>query len=236
MGDDWERALDKDDETKFLEVFLPPRNCGKMQVPRVDEHLWRKLEDKQRKEDKSLQDMEHLLLQSQFALLPAMEYFLKKEGGEEDKILGLLQKSAQISSFLNKKLVAKRRMLLRPHLEEKYKVLAKRDLPVTEHLFGEDLEKKVENLDKTKDIIEKPRKIKPNRNKFSRQPSVPGYQQHLARFQRFPRTEEPNRASPFLEGGGGRRGRHFNQSPKKQPNMRSRYQAPKSHFQRSYNK
>ena len=232
MGDDWERAIDKEDESKFLEAFLPPRNCEKMRVPRVGEPVWRKLEEKQRKKDKSLQGLEHLLLQSHFTLLPAMEYFLKKEGGEEDKILGLLQKSAQISSFLNKKLVAKRRMLLRPHLEDKYKVLAKRDLPVTEHLFGDDLDKKVENLDKTKDIIEKPRKTKQNRSRFS----VPGYQQHLARFQRFSRAEEPDRVSPFLKGGGSRRGRHFNQSPKKQPNMRSRYQAPKSNFQRSYNK
>ena len=209
MGDDWERAMDKEEEETFLQMFLPPRNCGKMKVPRVDENVWMKLEEKQRREDKHLQVLEQLVLQSQLALQPVMEYFLKKEGKEEDELLGRLQKSAKISSFLNKKLVAKRRTLLRPQLEEKYQVLAKKDLPITEHLFGEELEKKVEHLDKTKDIVDSPRKMKTVRNKFSRTPAVAGYRQHLARFQPFQRTSEgQNRRSSFLEGSGGRGSRH----------------------------
>ena len=50
MGDDSKRAIDKEDEAKFQEMFLSPKNCEKMWVPRVDENVWRKQpEEKQRK-------------------------------------------------------------------------------------------------------------------------------------------------------------------------------------------
>jgi hypothetical protein len=201
-----------------------------MVVPRVDEHIWLRLEEKVRSEDRYLQNLERLILQSQFALQPALEYFLKKEGPEEDKLLGLLQQSAKLSSYLNKKLVARRRNLIRPYLGEKYKSVAKKDLPITFHLFGEDLEKKVDNIDKTKDILDKPLKMKARNNKFARfTTSSPGFQ-----VDRFHRTEATNNQAggrPFL-GFTGRRDRPFNQPPKKHtgqgPLTRPNYQLSQS--------
>ena len=128
-----------------------------MVVPCVDEQIWSKLPEKDRAEDKHLQNLGHLLLQGQFALQPVLEYFLKKEGDEEDKLMERVQQTAKTSSFAHKKLVAKRRNQIRLHLDEKYKSMAKKDLPVTAHIFGEDLDKKVNALDKTKDIMEKNR-------------------------------------------------------------------------------
>ena len=229
MCDDWERPMEKDEEQKYLDLFLPPKNCDRMVVPRVDDHVWGKLDDKVKSEDRFWQNLEKLLLQSQFALQPAIEYFLNKEGEEEDKLLGLMQQSAKMSSLLHKKFVSRRRALLRLHIEEKYKSVAKRDLPITAHLFGEDLDKKVEVLDKTKDIIEKPKKDKIRKNRFARfANSSPGYQSS-ERFQRFDHgssNSSPRR--PFLEGNGGRRDRQFNYPPKKHQSQQN--QSNKSPF------
>ena len=245
MCDDWQSAMDKDEEQKCLDMFLPPKNCERMVVPRVDEHIWMRLDEKQRTEDRYLENLERLVLQSQFALQPALHYFLKKEGAEEDKLLSSLQQSAKISSLLNKKLVARRRILLRPHLEEKYQSLAKKDLPITEHLFGEDLDKKVEALDKTKDIVEKARKMKGKTTRFSRNAqSVPGYQRHINRFQRALDDANNVRTSqPFLGGNGGRKDRQFNQPPRKPSNPLNASRGfshsigkSQSRFSKSYNK
>ena len=134
-----------------------------------------------------------------------------------------------MSSLLHKKFVSRRRAFLRPHIEEKYKSVAKRDLPITAHLFGEDLDKKVEVLDKTKDIIEKPKKDKIRKNRFARfANSSPGYQssEHFQRFDHGSSNSSPRR--PFLEGNGGRRDRQFNYPPKKHQSQQN--QSNKSPF------
>lgn len=214
MSDDWESPYKKEEEEKHLERFLPPTNCERMVVPRVDEHVWAKFDDKTRSEDRSWQNVERLVLQSQFTLQPALEYFLKKEGEEEDKMLGLLRQSAKISSLLHKKLISHRRGLLKPHFEGRYKSLIKKDLPITPHLFGEDLSQKVDSLDKTKNIVEEPKK-KGQRNKSARFSFTPGYQSE--RFSRFKAGTSSNRGQgqPFLGGLGGGRDRQFNFPPKK---------------------
>ena len=72
--------------------------------------------------------------------------------------MGLLQQSAKMASLLHKKLVARRRCLLRPHIEQKYKSFIRKDLPITAHLFGENLTQKVDSLDKANNIVEEPKK------------------------------------------------------------------------------
>lgn len=143
------------DENKFKEVVKRhprPENCELLVPPRVNGELWNCLGRFKQTQDVGLQEVQKSISSGMIPICKLAQVINKlpqtcKEQKAECK--GLITDA--ISMFGNSmySLSLKRRTALKSGLNKRYQSICSVDTPITKSLFGDDLDKKLKNLDES---------------------------------------------------------------------------------------
>ena len=138
------------DQLAMKKEYLKPENCPMLEAPKVNTMLWGQLEQEPKNLDLSLQKGQGHLMSSLYALLKVCNQLIDKADGKE--MLTMLTHAVVLSLSANRQLNLSRRELLRPHLNKNYQALCNPAVPITTNLFGDDLNKQVDDLTKANKI------------------------------------------------------------------------------------
>lgn len=140
-------VVDGDKMKELLSTYKLPSNCQALMVPKVNTELWNKLRKVTRTRDIKLQSVQESIMN---AAVPFIKIIETKTSNPEAKEL----KNHAVAGF---KLLAnaaanltyKRRELIVGDLPPSLKDLGSSATPVTEWLFGEDLPKRIKEINDT---------------------------------------------------------------------------------------
>jgi len=142
--------LEKLPEDKLAEVqkkYLRPENCTNLVAPKINKQIWQQLRQETKNNDgqrttTAFQKAQSLLLLGLYAVLDTCN----SSSGEQKNVL---THAAVLLLSSDRELVLKRRDLIRPNLNKQYASLCNPSTPVSSFLFGDELNKEVEELTKS---------------------------------------------------------------------------------------
>lgn len=209
------------DSIKSIEdKYYRPENCENLCVPRVNREIWSALSRQANTQDSKMQDIQKSLVKGMIPIVQLAEQCCKsKELLDPVKTRSLLSDSICLLGHGFLSLTHRRRSIMKPYFNDKFKPICNNDVPVDTLLFGTDCTKKMKELgDYTKIPIGNPR-FKSQRNHSGNY-----YNGHLNRggpaFRQGSRYPNPN----FRGRGRGYRGSFRGQSN------------PRNNFQGQYQK
>lgn len=140
--------LSKDKLTEVQNKYLRPENCTNLVAPKVNKHIWQQLRQETRNSDSAFQKAQSLVLSGLYAILQ----LCNSSSGDQRNVL---THTAVLLLSANRELNLKRRDLIRPDLNKQYASLCNPSTPVSSFLFGDDLNKEVEELTKSQKLSSK---------------------------------------------------------------------------------
>lgn len=166
------------DSIKSIEdKYYRPENCENLCVPRVNREIWSALSRQANTQDSKMQDIQKSLVKGMIPIVQLAEQCCKsKELLDPVKTRSLLSDSICLLGHGFLSLTHRRRSIMRPYFNDKFKPICNNDVPVDTLLFGTDCTKRMKELgDYTKIPIGNPR------FKFQRNQSGNYYNGHLNR-------------------------------------------------------
>lgn len=188
--------LPKEKLSGLQEKYLRPANCPTLVAPKINKQVWQQLHQESRNADSSFQKAQSLLISG----LNAIIQLCNKAEGEQK---ATLTHSVVLLLASNRELNMKRRELIRPDLNKQYAALCNPSTAVSTFLFGDDLNKEVEDLTKSNKLSSKVtarQRVEPYKVPRGR-----GSRSSQGKFDRFPgKGKGPRSQAPFLGVGRGR--------------------------------
>ena len=146
----WSSKLDESKLKDKMEKYDRPKNCEKLIVPRVNPEIWSTLNHTVRGSDLKLVNFQKTLVKVGVALTQSTETLLSmraKHGcsdAEHKQQLGKLvtynTDALALLGHTHMELLSRRRELIKPNLNKEYVSLCSPQTPITELLFGDDLQ------------------------------------------------------------------------------------------------
>ena len=136
---------DKLPKEKLQEVqpkYVRPENCPNLVPPKVNKQIWQQMRQETRNADSALQKAQGLMIAGLCAVLEVCN----KSVGDQKRIL---THSAVLLLAANREFNLKRRDLIRPDLNKHYGSLCNPSVAISTQLFGDDLNKEVEEVTKS---------------------------------------------------------------------------------------
>lgn len=156
IGKITDRALrgnkEKKDEEKLNNLkqkHLRPKNVPNLQVPKVDDILWRQLKREVRAVDFQLQRSNANYNQALIPVVKAMEYMKSSEHGKASECITDAFKILCLNIKTN---IAGRRERIRKELQTKFRPLCQNEASAT-NLFGDNFQEAVKKLEATKSSL-----------------------------------------------------------------------------------
>lgn len=140
--------LTKDKLAEVQNKYLRPENCTDLVAPKINKQIWQQLRQETKNNDSAFQKAQSLLLSGLYAVLQTCN----ASSGEQKNVL---THAAVLLLSSNRELVLKRRDLIRPDLNKQYASLCNPSTPVSSFLFGDELNKEVEELTKSHKLSNK---------------------------------------------------------------------------------
>lgn len=128
------------------EKYHVPENCEKLNPPTVNNEIWKILDKRTRTYDRLFQDIQSLLSSGIVPILKLVQV-LKQSLMTNEEAKELISDSLTLLGQAQFNLSVRRRYLLKPNLDQKYKNLCSINMPVTTQLFGDDIAKEVKNCE-----------------------------------------------------------------------------------------
>lgn len=128
--------------------YLRPENCTDLVAPKINKQIWQQLRQETRNSDSAFQKAQSLVLSGLYAILQ----LCNSSSGDQRNVL---THTAVLLLSANRELNLKRRDLIRPDLNKQYASLCNPSTPVSSFLFGDDLNKEVEELTKSQKLSSK---------------------------------------------------------------------------------
>ena len=145
VGDLCKDQLPKAKLDEVLEKYLRPENCATLVTPRVNKVVWQQLNQAVRTTDNAMQKCQKFLLASVYAILQACEQATRE--ARPPLIHALVLAMAG-----NQEINLRRRDFLRPHLNSRFSALCNPSTPITTELFGDDINKEIDQLAKSSQL------------------------------------------------------------------------------------
>ena len=149
----------KDKMKPLLQKYHTPENCELLCMPRVNSPLWNELPHKAKSVDLGVQEIQKMIVKTGQVLVSLAESAIKakkeKELLDPQELLGALSDALAFIGNAGFQTTLKRRDLLKASLSKDYQSLFSASTPVTTHLFGDDLSKKVDDIAKANRIAVK---------------------------------------------------------------------------------
>ena len=140
--------LPKDKLAEVQNKYLRPENCTKLVAPTINKQIWQQLRRETRNNDSAFQKAQSLLLSGLYAVL----HTCNSSSGQQKNVL---THAAVLLLSSNSELSLKRRDLIRPDLNKQYASLCNSSTPVSSFLFGDELNKEVEELTRSHKLSSK---------------------------------------------------------------------------------
>ena len=128
--------------------YLSPENCTNLVAPKIKKQIWQQLRQETRNTDSAFQKAQFLLISGLYAVLQ----MCNSSSGEQKNAL---THTAVLLLSTNRDLNLKRRDLIRPDLNKQYASLCNPSTTISTFLFGDDLNKEVEELTKSNKVSHK---------------------------------------------------------------------------------
>jgi len=126
--------------------YLRPENCPDLVAPKINKQIWQQLKQDTKNRDSSLQKIQATLMSSLYAMLQVCNNLASSQQDKEN--LTSLTHAAILLMSANRDFNLKRRELIHRDLNKQYAALCSPTVPVSSFLFGDDLNKEVEDLTK----------------------------------------------------------------------------------------
>jgi len=137
--------------------YKVPSNCKELAVPKVNTEVWTGLPQLVKAKDARSQHLQQHLSRALVAQAKATEQLLtlisKTKNSELQGILKVQMDSAMAVGLAMKEINLQRKQTLKPSLLQEYAGLASASLPVTEYLFGDNLEASMKLVKSTSKIV-----------------------------------------------------------------------------------
>ena len=188
---------DKLPKEKLQEVqpqYVRPENCPNLVAPKVNKQIWQQMRQDTRNADSALQKTQGLMLSGLCAILQVCN----KAVGDQKCIL---THSTVLLLAANREFNLKRRDLIRLDLNKHYGSLCNPSVAISTQLFGDDLNKEVEEVTKSNKLSSKVTS-KP-RSDYRFEPYKLSSGRGLRGRGRFPHAISRGRSRAFLGGGRG---------------------------------
>jgi len=140
--------LTKEKLAKVQNKYLRPENCTNLVAPKINKQIWQQLRQETRDNDSAFQKAQSLLLSGLYAVLQ----LCNSANGDQRNVLTHM---AVLLLSANRELNLKRRDLILPDLNKQYAPLCNPSTAVSTFLFGNDLNKEVEELAKSQKLSNK---------------------------------------------------------------------------------
>ena len=140
--------LPKDKLAEVQNKYLRPENRTKLVAPTINKQIWQQLRRETRNNDSAFQKAQSLLLSGLYAVLQTCN----SSSGQQKNVL---THAAVLLLSSNRELSLKRRDLIRPDLNKQYASLCNSSTPVSSFLFGDEVNKEVEELTKSHQLSSK---------------------------------------------------------------------------------
>ena len=128
-----------------LEKYRRPENCTNLVAPKVNTVVWQQLRQTVHTADSAMQRCQKLILASVYAMLQACAQTTAEARPPLIHALVLAMSG-------NREINLRRRDFLRPHLNAKYAPLCNLSTPITTELFGDDINKEIDQLTKASQL------------------------------------------------------------------------------------
>ena len=145
--------LTKEKLEPVQDKYLKPENCENLVAPKINKPIWQQLKQETKNTDSTFQKLQQLSLSSLYAVLQVCNNLSSKQNIEDSVMM--LTHSIVLSLAANRELNLKRRDLLRSDLNKQYAALCNPSTPVSKYIFGDDLNKEMEDLSKASKLTKK---------------------------------------------------------------------------------
>jgi hypothetical protein len=147
----------------LCEATKRPENCVGLKNTRVDEPIWHRLQPSTRSLDTKHQEVQTFLLKATTEVVLLLNEVIEKEIDSKTMVTKLM-KVVEFLSFANYELNCRRKEALRKDIDsENYLGLFAKSATMNEFLFGGDLQKKLDEIEKSNKVVSK---VVPGRGGF----------------------------------------------------------------------
>jgi len=160
------KAADEKIKT-MLKKYSTPENCKNLIPPKTNLAIWKSLGPNTKKVDVALQRSQKLLCKGACPLVYSMDTLINKskagEGLTKDEVkehLPLVKDAFLFIQMIFSGMNQKRREFIKNDLMPAYQALCSVNVPITDNLFGDDIDSKVKELDTAKKLGNKVGKMK----------------------------------------------------------------------------
>ena len=141
--------LPKEKLSEVQAKYLRPQNCTNLaQAPKSNKQIWQQLRQETRNTDSAFHKGQSLLISGLYAVLQ----MCNSSSGEQKNAL---THTAVLLLSANRDLNLKRRDFIRPDLNKQYASLCNPSTTISTFVFGDDLNKEVEELTKSNKLSNK---------------------------------------------------------------------------------
>ena len=151
--------LTRDKLESVQDKYLKPDNCRDLVAPKINKPIWQQLKQETRNTDSVFQKFQQLYLSSLYAVLYVCNSLSNMHNIEDNEKITMLTHSVVLALATNQELNIKRRDLLSSDLNKQYAALCNPSTSMSKHLFGDDLNKEMEDLSKTSKLT---KEVTPN--------------------------------------------------------------------------
>ncbi|KAL3865685.1 hypothetical protein ACJMK2_043049 [Sinanodonta woodiana] len=142
------------DKLKSVQDKYPrPANCGNLKVPRINIEVWHAMSKQAKSVDILLQKLQNQLGHILVPTLRVLELFKNHRNNLRelplDSVRDLVMDNFKMTSFLFNDFCFKRRDLIKPELTDMYQPICAASNPITDWLFGDNLNGQVTKLNES---------------------------------------------------------------------------------------
>ena len=132
-----------------LERQERPANCTSAKPPRVNPGIWRRLREPTKKRDLQFFKIQQALTKGILPVVRIMDKLMQAKSLNAEECQDLKKQGLEAMSLLTHasyEINMQRRLLLRPDIGREYSALCSSQLPFTDFLFGDDLQKHLKDI------------------------------------------------------------------------------------------
>ena len=149
----WLKKLGDDQYKETTGKYFRPENCKKVVVPKVNEEIWGKLSRNAKSRDVKFSRLQSNVTKAGCVVLKTAKSLLNQSAKADKSLAGelpnLLVQATDVIQLLGHasfEIVQLRREDIKPQLNKEYGDLCSANVPVTEWLFGDDLQTKLTHI------------------------------------------------------------------------------------------
>lgn len=135
-----------------FDLYVRPGNCDKLKVPLVNHELWGKLRPPVKSQDLRLANVQQTIVKATVALTEATDRITKGNFEGKQKIISSLTDSLALLGHATYDLSLRRRDIMRPSINKELRALCSQQIPVTEFLFGDDVQGSLKTIKECNNI------------------------------------------------------------------------------------